>query len=92
MDLEKLKEMHNGLLVPDLTLIFDCSAELAFERRRKAGATDVFDKDLQFQEDLRQNYLKLKTSLPDENIVIIDATDSIDKVFEKVKYEVERAL
>ena len=81
----RLIEMHQGILVPDLTLIFDCPAKIAFERRKIGGATEVFDKDLEFQEKLRQNYLKLKEELKDENIVIINATKSKQEVFEQVK-------
>lgn len=92
IDLNKLIEMHKGLIVPDLTLIFDCSAKLAFQRRRFEGATDVFDKDLEFQEQLRQNYLKLKDVLKDENIVIIDGSKPIDEVAIQTKAEIKKLL
>ena len=80
MDIKQLQEMHKGLLIPDLTFIFDCPAEIAFERRKADGATEVFDKDIKFQEELRQNYLKLK----DDNIIIIDATKSIEQVYQEI--------
>jgi len=89
LKLQGLIKNHNGLLVPDLTMIFDCPAKIAFERRKKEGATDVFDRDLEFQEKLRQNYLKLKKALPDDNIVIIDGSKSIEDVFVDVKKELE---
>jgi dTMP kinase len=92
MKLGHLIEMHKGILVPDLILIFDCPASVAFERRKKEGATDVFDKDLKFQEELRKNYLKLKNELSDENIVIIDATKSIEEVFDEVKKHLSKIL
>lgn len=88
----KLIEMHQGLLVPDLTIIFDCPAQIAFERRKEDGATEVFDKDLTFQEKLRQNYLKLKEELKNENIIIIDATKSKQEIFEEVKKEIDLLL
>jgi len=92
MDFERLKEMHKGMLIPDLTLIFDCPARIAFERREQAGATDVFDKDLEFQEKLRQNYLKLKEKLAGEKIIIIDATRTPKEIFLEVKKEIKKIL
>ncbi|KAL6077203.1 Thymidylate kinase [Balamuthia mandrillaris] len=58
LPLEQLVSMHEGMPAPDLTFIFDCPAEVAFERRQKDNATDVFEKDKEFQRDLRENYLK----------------------------------
>ena len=92
IELKKLIEMHKGLPVPEITLIFDCPSEVAFERRKKGGATDVFDKDLKFQEELRQNYLKLKDALKGENIVIVDSTRSVEKIFVEVKHHISKIL
>jgi thymidylate kinase len=92
MEFSKLIEMHAGLLVPNLTIIFDCPADIAFERRKADGATDVFDKDLKFQEQLRQNYLKLKQELSQENIIIIDATKPVEQVFSELKQHIKKIL
>jgi dTMP kinase len=89
MDLKELIKMHEGILVPDTTLIFDCPAEVAYERRKNDGAIDVFDKDLKFQQELRLNYLRLRNELPDERIIIIDATKSIEEVATVVKAELD---
>ncbi len=87
--LQELLDMHKNMITPDLTIIFDCPAEIAFERRKTDGATEVFDKDLGFQEELRQNYLKLKEQLPHENIIIIDSIKPIEKVFDDVKKHIK---
>jgi dTMP kinase len=92
VSIQKLLEMHSGLLIPDLTIILDCPAGIAFERRKAEGATEVFDKDLKFQEQLRQNYLKLKEILSQENIVIIDATKSVEEIFSEVKDHIKKIL
>ena len=92
--LEKLMEMHKTLLVPDLTLIFDVSAEIAMQRMSKdaiRGKKEVFEQ-LEFQAKLRHNYLALKDQLPNENIVIVDASKSIDEVFSQLKAEVDKIL
>lgn len=87
IDLFKIIEMHEGLLVPDLTLILDCPAEISFKRKKGNGDTDIFDKDLEFQKKLRIGYLNLAEILDKENIKLIDANKPIDQVFENVKKE-----
>ena len=85
MDVNELIKMHDNLLIPDIAFIFDCPAEISFKRINVEGEKEVFDKDLEFQKKLRQNYLKLKNLLPEEKIVVVDATQPVEKVFEVVK-------
>ena len=85
---EELNNTHQGILIPDLIFIFDCPAEIAFERRKNSGATDVFDKDLEFQKQLRTKYLELKEKLHLENIKIINADRDPKEIFEDVKKEI----
>ena len=47
---------------------------------------------MEFLERVRQGYLNLPKLLPDENIKIIDATLSKEKIFENIKYEVNKIL
>lgn len=82
---EEIKQAHAGILVPDLTIIYDCPAEVAFARRSKAGASSSFDKDLEFQKAVRENYLKLPELLKDRKIIVIDANRPIDVIFEDTK-------
>src|SRR3989344_2674798 len=92
--LEKLLEMHKGILVPDLTLIIDIPVDVALARIAKDKGREykeVFE-EKQFQEELRQNFLALPKQLPDEKIVIIDGNRSSDKVFESIKQEVDKIL
>jgi dTMP kinase len=88
LPLERLQAMHEGMLVPDLTLIFDCDVATAFKRRHTEGATDVFEKNAAFQESLRATYVKLKDALPAEPIVIIRA----DRPIEEIASEVQRLV
>jgi len=91
---EELLEMQRqkGILIPDLTFIYDCPVEIAFERRREEGATDVFEKDLEFQKKLRLNYLEIPEKLRDEKIILIDSTSPIEKVSWETKKELEKLL
>jgi len=94
-DLNRLISMQRTFRIPDLTLLFDCSAKIAFERRKSGGAVDTFEKDLDFQQRLRNTYLSLPkllngTTNPEnegryENIVVINAEQSVSDIFNDVK-------
>jgi len=94
ISLQKLIDMHKGILIPDLTLIIDTLAEIALERIIKDEGREykeVFEQK-DFQEKLRENFLALSKQLPDEKIIIIDGDKPIAKVFESIKKEVEKIL
>src|SRR3989338_1121380 len=92
--LEKLIAMHRGILVPDLAIILDVSADLALERvAQDAGRPykEVFEQK-EFQEQLRRNFLELPKHLPEERIVVIDGNKSFEEVFGAIREEVEIIL
>ncbi|MEK7634347.1 MAG: dTMP kinase [Patescibacteria group bacterium] len=94
VSLEKLLEMHKGVLVPDLVIIPDMPAEIAFERVAKDGNRshkEVFEQK-DFLEQLRQNFLKLPVVLPNEKIVVINGNKLVGEVFELIKKEVDKIL
>lgn len=77
------------ILKPNLSLIFDLPATTAIKRIEKVrDKKELFEK-VKFLEKVRQYYLKLKLLL-NENIVIIDGTQTIEKIFESVKKEFEK--
>ncbi len=89
MPLDQLLKIHEGLLIPDLTLLFDLPAEVALKRRQATGtAKEVFEQ-IDFQEELRQKYLELPKYLKDENLKIISASKSIEETFEQIKPHLE---
>lgn len=79
-----------GGLKPDITFFFDISAGEALARRGKRGeASDRIElAGLKFQEDVRRGYLELAKS-SEGRIVTIDATQSIEEIFEVVKGSLE---
>ena len=92
--LQKLIEMHKGMPIPDLALIFELPAQIAIERLTKDSIRkrkEVFER-IEFQEKLRHNYLALKDQLPNENIVIIDASKSVEEMFSQIKVETDKIL
>jgi dTMP kinase len=83
-DLDKLIEMHNGLVVPDIVLILDLSAEKALERRMGDKTTPELFEKLEFQREVRENYLTLNEGLVGENIIIMDGLRSIEEVHQRI--------
>lgn len=94
MSLQRLLKLHEGMLIPDLVIIPDIPVEEAIRR----GAADsnrsfqeMFEKNREFQEKLRQNYLDLPKHLPGENIVILRG-ESSENIFEQAKMEIDKVL
>lgn len=90
--LEKLMKMHEGILVPDLTLIIDISAEIALARiAADSGRShqEVFEQK-DFQEELRGNFLALPKQLSNENIVVINGDASENEVFNSIRKEIDK--
>ncbi len=85
--IEKLIKEHEGMTVPDLTIIFDLPAEVAFQRahgRTDGKETEKKFEHLDFMKKLRENYLKLPILLQKEKIVIINANQTPEKVAEEL--------
>ena len=87
MSWEWLMQLHHNLLVPDLVVIIDLPAEEAMKRRIGDQTTPEFFEKLDFQEEVRNHYVALKEKLPTERIVIIDGTEPIESVHQKIKDE-----
>lgn len=98
LDIDKIKVMNSYAteeIIPDLVLIFDVPVETGLERAKKVtgGKGDRLEQEnVDFHNKVREGYLALPELLPEENIVIIDATGSIEEIFEKVKQEVEKII
>ncbi len=71
---------------PDLTILLDLDEKEAITRCDKE---EVFE-TIQFLEKTRTNYLELLDT--EENIVVVDAKDSLDKVQERIRKIVEEEL
>ncbi len=80
LDVQRIKALEDwvqGLLRPDLTLIFDIDVALGFDRVRKRGAQDRIEQQgLDFFQRVRCSYLERARAYP-ERYAIIDA--AVDK-------------
>ena len=76
-EFEKVFSAHKDFLSPDLALILDVDSEAGYLRTKKDSAekrvqSDKF-REVEFVKKVRENFLKQKALLPDENIAVIDA-------------------
>lgn len=83
MDIKELMNLHKDWIIkPDLIILFDCPTDISSKR---CQMSDQFDKNLEFQSILRKIYLDLASdSTLNENISIIDASEPLDVVKDKV--------
>ncbi len=86
-DMNKLIEMQKEFPTPDLIFLIDLPVNEAIKRIRKDKRKEEqkFEKNKDFLEKTRQNYLKLKQLLPNENIIIINGSKTIEEIFENIK-------
>lgn len=90
MDFETLYKMHkfnqkNGALIPDITIIFDLPAEVAFQRIKQRGEKlEVLYEKIDFLSKIVdcQNECIEKLKKSGRTIVLVDATLPIDGVTE----------
>ncbi len=90
IDAKMLVEANKKFRKPDIAFILDLPAETALARIEGRGAKEKFEKK-EFMEKVRRNFIELKELLPD-NINIIDATGSIEEVFQAIKKELDAIL
>jgi len=80
---EKIKELHKGMLIPDLIFILDVSPRISLKRISKRKQLEAFEKQ-DFLEEVRKGFLASKETFPNENIQIIDASKEIREVKKQV--------
>ena len=79
--IEKILNLHKGILKPDIVVIFDIPPEVALKR---TNTNEYFEK-LDFLKKVRENYKNLREILKDENIVYLDVKEkSVEEVFKEV--------
>jgi len=88
LDLKWLKAINKYARKPDITIIFDLSAEAAIERIAGASRKEIENakyENYEFLKKLEKVYKNLPEILPDEKIILIDGNKSIEEVEIDVK-------
>lgn len=96
LNLDDLKSVANFAVngtEPDLTFLLDISYEDGMKRKQKDENLKKLDriesKGKAYHDKVRQGYLTL-AKMFDKRIVVVDASKSIDEVFEKIKTEFDK--
>lgn len=90
-DQEWIKDMNRDAVKPDLTVLMDISADEGLERINGRGGVESIFEELSFQEKVVAGYRELSHEL-DEDIVLVDATASIETVFRDLQEKVVSKL
>jgi len=90
--LERTVESQKQFLSPDIVFIFRLHHDIAQQRMNTGREKDEFEKDVEFQKRLSEIFNKMPNLFPEENIVFIDASKTIDEVFEDIKKEVDKKM
>ncbi len=97
--LQKLNDMTVGNLKPDLTIVYDLDPTKGLDRvaeRSESAAVSLGidrmeSKDELFHQRVRAGFLKMAQEEP-ERIMLVDASGSVENVFEKTKSVIDRFL
>ncbi|MFB6159077.1 MAG: dTMP kinase [Candidatus Nanohalobium sp.] len=91
LEFEWVKKLNRFALKPDLTFILDIEPDLGMKRihQREEGKDENIFEDLDFQEKVVLKYRKLDEKL-DEDIEIIDSTQSKEKVHQNIEEALEK--
>ena len=94
-DILSLTRMAIGDLKPDLTFYFKLSPEIAFQRKSKDASLAKLDniekEGMEFHKAVARGY-DFVAQIEPERFCIIDATKSIEEIFEIIKQKIEEKL
>lgn len=82
-----LFELQEDFLAPHITFYLRCDVRVAQARKRQRGQEDVFERDLEFQEQVQAIYDKVCTISQErcEFIYVVDANLSLEDVGKEVE-------
>jgi len=81
---EWIRELNRHAMRPDLTIVLDLAADVAAARRQTRGEAAQLYEQNEVQRALAVFYRDLAKHMPDDRIVVIDATGTVDEVHRRV--------
>ena len=81
---EWIRGLNRHAMRPDLTIVLDLAPDLAAERRESRGEAAQLYEQNEVQRALAAFYRDLAKHMPDDRVVIIDATGTVDDVHRRV--------
>ena len=90
-EVKAINDFGTGGLVPDLTLFFYVDPELTLRRKTSKGGDRLEQEGSEFHKKVYDGYMELIKLYP-ENVKVIDASRSIEEVFNESVYYIEELL
>lgn len=90
LDLEWLIDLNRFAIRPDLVLLLDLPVKESMKRIRTRSIKSEFDKIVELQKKVRENYLKLAERFPE--IKIVNALEDVEGVHRQIVALVEALL
>lgn len=91
--IENLNDLSTKNTVPDLTILLDVPVEVGLERCMQIKKLDRIEMEAQdFHQQVRQAYLQLAKLNKNKRWQVVDATDDVDKVAEKIWQVVQKEV
>jgi dTMP kinase len=91
--IEELNDISTNKTTPDLTLLLDLPVETGLKRRVDSGKMDRLDMEAtDFHRKVRNGYLKIAKENKGKRWVIVDASQSLEKVEEDIWGVVEKKV
>jgi dTMP kinase len=89
---EWIRTLNRHARRPDLTVVLDLPAEVAAERRSARGEAAQLYEQNEVQRALAAFYKDLARHMPNDHVVIVDASGTVDEVHARVHAAYERAF
>jgi dTMP kinase len=87
LSIEKLKQMNDGFIYPDIIFFLDVRPEICLERIGKRGEGFKFFEKLEKLKKVAENYRELTKSFSD--VIIMDGEREIQEIHKKIISEIE---
>jgi dTMP kinase len=88
--LEWIRSLNRYVRRPDLTIVLDVSPETAAERRQQRGEAAQLYEQNEVQRALAAFYRDLAKHMPNDQVVVIDASGTVDEVHARIWAAYER--
>lgn len=86
---EWIKAINEPAIEPDLAVLIDVPAEIGMERMSSSRQLDSFERDLELQKRVREEYRKLAKA---EEMELVDGTREIDQTQDEIRKLAKQAL
>ncbi|NMB75766.1 MAG: dTMP kinase [Myxococcales bacterium] len=81
-----VQQINRRAMAPDVTYLLDVPVCVGARRRRARLGRDLFENDA-FQIRVERSYRSLRRLLPEEDIVVLDGTRSVEEIQSRIQHD-----